>query len=76
MSEFGFIFYMLFLLILKLIDKMKFLLFVIFLFFNIVYRGNEEVLFIKKDKFYFWNFKIVNKYWFFDDFRMKFFLRL
>lgn len=76
MSEFGFIFYMLFLLIFKLIDKMRILLFVIFLFFNIVYRGNEEVLFFKKDKFYFWNFKIVNKYWFIDDFRMKFFLRL
>lgn len=55
---------------------MKTLLFVTPLSLNIVHRGNEEVLFIKKDKFHFWNYKTVNKYWLFDDPRMKFFLRL
>lgn len=64
------------LLILKLIYKMKILFFVLFLFFNIFYWGNEKVLFIKKDIFYLWNFRIENKYWFIDDFRKKFFLRL
>lgn len=64
------------LLILKLIYKMKILFFVLFLFFNIFYWGNEKVLFIKKDIFYLWNFRIENKYWFIDDFRKKFFLKL
>lgn len=64
------------LLILKLIYKMKILFFVLFLFFNIFYWGNEKVLFIKKDIFYLWNFRIENKYWFIDDFRKKFVLRL
>lgn len=75
-SEFGSIPYTLFSSISKLIDKMKTLLFVTPLSLNIVHRRNEEVLFIKKDKFHFWNFKTVNKYWLFDDPRMKFFLRL
>lgn len=68
--------YTLFSSISKLIDKMRTLLFVTPLSLNIVHRGNEEVLFLKKDKFHFWNFKNVNKYWLIDDPRMKFFLRL
>lgn len=64
------------LLILKFIGKMRILFFVLFLFFNIFYWGNEKDLFIKKDIFNLWNFRIENKYWFIDDFRKKFFLRL
>lgn len=55
---------------------MKTLFFVPPLSLYIFHWGNEKVLFIKKDTFYLWNFKTVNKYWLIDDPRMKFFLRL